>query len=66
MHMQLYAEFLDFKPSEIAATSLLTAIRVYHAKQENLDPTIELQKYAKQWNEYQLASSELDFSTFVE
>ena len=51
MHMQQYAQFLEYKPSELAAAALLAALKVEHAQSISLDPTIELRKEAKLWNE---------------
>jgi len=49
MHIQQFAHFLNYKPSVIAATALLTSIRVNHAQTYLLDPTTELRKEAKLW-----------------
>ena len=47
LHMQIKAEFLDFKPSEIAAAGLLTAIQIRHSRDQKLDPQDQLVRTAE-------------------
>ena len=66
MHMQQYAQFLEFKPSELAAAALLAAIRVENAQIKKLDPTIELKKEVKLWQNAKLANFDTEFTTDIE
>ena len=48
--MQINTEFLEFKPSEIAAAALLTAIKIKECRESNLSAKTELVKIAAQWD----------------